>query len=77
MLKFLLTLIAVIFLLRLLIGLLAGSFQVYIVKHYHEQAPRDHKRQPEGKVTIDTGTGAKPRKYSDTEGEYTDYEEIS
>lgn len=78
MIKFLLTSLALVFLFRVLLKLLLGGFVVRVEKHYyHNTSTQDKKQKPEGYTTIhQQNSSNKPAKYSDTEGEYVNYEEI-
>ncbi|MCC6683894.1 MAG: hypothetical protein IT247_02370 [Bacteroidia bacterium] len=78
MIKFLLTSIAVIFLVRMLLRLLTGGFHVKVEKHYYYHDNRKQETQkPEGFTTITQNTTqGKQNKYSETEGEYVPYEEV-
>jgi hypothetical protein len=78
MIKFLLTSIAVIFLVRMLIRLLTQGFNVKIEKHYYyHHTPKQEAQKHEGYTTLNQNTAeGKQVKYSETEGEYVPYEEV-
>lgn len=77
MLKFLFTFLAVVFLLRILVKMLAGAVQIKVVKNYYQAPPDDLKnRKPEGHVTISETADNKKTKYAPDEGEYVNYEEV-
>jgi hypothetical protein len=75
MIKFLLTLIAVVVLFRILMRVLLGGFMVKVEKHYYHGPPRS-KPEPEGTVRIEKPQTGMRKRYRDDEGDYTDYEEV-
>lgn len=79
MIKFLLTSVAVIFLVRMLLRLLTGGFHVKVEKHYYYHVNRKQESQEqEGFTTITQNTSkGKQSKYPGTEGEYVPYEEVN
>lgn len=74
MIKFLLTLIAVVVLFRILMRVLLGGFMVKVEKHYYHGPPR--KPEQEGTVRIEKSETGMRKRYRDDEGDYTDYEEV-
>lgn len=76
MLKFLIGFLAFILLIRLVLRLLLGSFQIKIEKHYHQYNGRPEQKR-EGEVSIETGNSKTSKSRYGAEGEYVDYEELS
>ena len=77
MLKSIIIFLGILLLIRFLLRMLSSGLSIRVEKHYYHHGNKEPYQKPEGYTTINTNsTVSKTGKYTDTEGEYVNYEEV-